>query len=246
MKIYYIYIIISMNIFKVTNYYKNKLYLNTVCFYNKQNEQYFNIYKNILCNHDDLLDYNNTVLDEYESISTEYTKISDISNSWKNAFYKTEKLINDIKKLSCNDTIKELCNCIEYIELPEKKTDHDQYLAGIITENNQHFISESESESESDTESDTDTDSEPELEPELLECPLININLSYLSKYNNNIIYNFYNLMNELKLYHNKNIDNEDFILYEIKNEINKCDICDNIIKVYATSSGYIINICYC
>ena len=61
---------------------------------------------------------------------TEFIKYKNLYESWKKVALKALHLPKDIKKLTDNDTVKEMCDMTEYIDLPEEITERDYQLAG--------------------------------------------------------------------------------------------------------------------
>lgn len=54
----------------------------------------------------------------------------EMNKKWKSVALKSLKILQEIKKLSTSDTVNELCDLTEYIELPEEISDRDFQLAG--------------------------------------------------------------------------------------------------------------------
>ena len=88
----------------------------------------------------------------------------------ENCFLKMEKLVNEIKKLTTHDTTIELCNMIEYIELPSIITKYDRIIAGTEYDDTEY-------EYDDDDEYDDNTDNGPsELVVNITEYELESIN----------------------------------------------------------------------
>jgi len=63
-------------------------------------------------------------------VNTNEIKYKSLYESWKKVALKALHLPKDIKKLTNSETVKEMCDMTEYIELPEEITDRDYQLAG--------------------------------------------------------------------------------------------------------------------
>jgi hypothetical protein len=181
----------------------------------------------------DILFINSNLLDNCNQLrdSLELTKIDKLS--WKSAYFKLEKIIRDIRRLSHSDTIDSLCDCIEYIDMPEE----DEYLELSSSE------SSSESSSSSSEEGDegdivmniddlhilTDVDINRYKIYDILSNEFIS-NPGFI-----NIVYSYFNVVDELNKLNN--IDtNDEFI---IKNIINN----DGEISHYITNHAYLVSL---
>ena len=75
-------------------------------------------------------------------------KYKDLYDSWKKVALKALHLPKDIKKLTNSDTIKEMCDMTEYIDLPEEITERDYQLAGATYNPDDEFNPEDYNEGE--------------------------------------------------------------------------------------------------
>jgi hypothetical protein len=223
--------------------------------------EFINYQKNIMTNmssskhlHDKIRDLlsENSKLKDNNKISDNLELTINDKLLWKNAYFKLEKIIKDIRRLSHSDTVDNLCDCIEYIELPEEPPlEDDEYIE----------VSSSEEEDDDDPSEGVTPKGEKDI--------LLNANPSHcltdmdIDRYKIydilsdefisnpgfiNVVYLYLNVVKEFKTLNNiDNVSDEDFI---IKNMNDKCCgreccvICGNSISHYITNHAYLVTFC--
>jgi hypothetical protein len=75
-------------------------------------------------------------------------KYKSLYDSWKKVALKALHLPKDIKKLTNSETVKEMCDMTEYIDLPEEITERDYQLAGATYNPDDEFNPEDYDEGE--------------------------------------------------------------------------------------------------
>lgn len=133
-------------------------FINPYCYkhiniYNYDISQYIVVYKTI--SEHELLDYHISVgdlipsPDESKNLWTfivpnpkilDTAKYKNLYESWKKVALKALHLPKDIKKLTDSDTVKEMCDMTEYIDLPEEITERDFQLAGATYNPDDEYI----------------------------------------------------------------------------------------------------------
>ena len=83
--------------------------------------------------------------------ANEQLKYKSLYESWKKVALKALHLPKDIKKLTDSDTVKEMCDMTEYIELPEEITERDYQLAGATYNPDDEYIPDEFTEDIDDT-----------------------------------------------------------------------------------------------
>ena len=92
----------------------------------------------------DLLNIEETLIINAPSINNILYK------KWKDVALKAMRIPGEIKKLSSNDTVCEMCELVDYIDLPETVTERDYQLAGATynPDDDEVYVEESDNEDE--------------------------------------------------------------------------------------------------